>query len=386
MAAVAAGWLIFGLSQPSAAADLPNCESPAAQTKAQGGGVTVAARKSWQPRGGEFKFAVQSPNPVPNDALITVCFRWQQQDQQGATPQAFKESRPTRVIDLQPDKKTMTIGATVPDLPSAPPWCDGGPGKPAGVYTGLWTVPVADARILIYQPDGKIFLDVSTPVGVTRVSWGVGLAILAILLMLLALWGVCRRCEPGVKEASPLLQIIATEKNYASLSQAQIMLWTLVVGASAIYVMTLSGSLIDISSGTLVLLGISGAATLGSKLKSNKDDASGNTGAANPAAASPAAPNPATPPPTPPAAPKPPMPAHPKPLWSDLVINLEVVGDKWISTIDVTRVQMLFFTLVTAGFVLMTVAASYEIPQIPEGFLILMGISNGVYVGSKFTK
>ena len=52
--------------------------------------------------------------------------------------------------------------------------------------------------------------------------------------------------------------------------------------------------------------------------------------------------------------------------------------------LDVTRAQMLLFTLVTAVFVAVKVITSYEIPDIPEGFLILMGISNGVYVGSKF--
>jgi hypothetical protein len=52
--------------------------------------------------------------------------------------------------------------------------------------------------------------------------------------------------------------------------------------------------------------------------------------------------------------------------------------------LDVTRIQMLYFTLVTATFVLLKVITSYEIPVIPEGFLLLMGISNSVYVGSKF--
>jgi hypothetical protein len=67
------------------------------------------------------------------------------------------------------------------------------------------------------------------------------------------------------------------------------------------------------------------------------------------------------------------------PRWSDLVME-EVQGRE----VDVTRVQMLYFTLVTAVFVVMKVVTSYEIPAIPEGFLILMGISNSVYVGSKF--
>ena len=67
------------------------------------------------------------------------------------------------------------------------------------------------------------------------------------------------------------------------------------------------------------------------------------------------------------------------PRWSDLVVN-DVNGHR---EIDVTRVQMLYFTVITATFVVMKVLTSYVIPEIPEGFQILMGISNAVYVGSK---
>jgi hypothetical protein len=44
---------------------------------------------------------------------------------------------------------------------------------------------------------------------------------------------------------------------------------------------------------------------------------------------------------------------------------------------------MLYFTLITAGFVVMRVLTTYVIPEIPQGFQILMGISNAVYFGSK---
>jgi hypothetical protein len=52
--------------------------------------------------------------------------------------------------------------------------------------------------------------------------------------------------------------------------------------------------------------------------------------------------------------------------------------------IDVTRVQMLFFTVVSAFFVALKVFVGGEIPEIPNGFLLLMGISNGVYLTAKF--
>ena len=67
------------------------------------------------------------------------------------------------------------------------------------------------------------------------------------------------------------------------------------------------------------------------------------------------------------------------PQWADLVVSGDGTGQ-----IDVTHVQMLFFTVITAIFVSLTVITSYTIPEIPQGFLILMGISNGVYFGSKF--
>lgn len=68
-----------------------------------------------------------------------------------------------------------------------------------------------------------------------------------------------------------------------------------------------------------------------------------------------------------------------RPLWSDLVVTPGTAN-----TVDIARVQMLFFTVVTALFVAMKVLTSYQIPEIPEGFLLLLGISNGVYLTSKF--
>jgi hypothetical protein len=67
------------------------------------------------------------------------------------------------------------------------------------------------------------------------------------------------------------------------------------------------------------------------------------------------------------------------PLWSDLVIASDGAGE-----IEVTRVQMLFFTVIVALFVLMRVLTSGAIPEIPNGYLVLMGISNGVYLTGKF--
>jgi hypothetical protein len=45
---------------------------------------------------------------------------------------------------------------------------------------------------------------------------------------------------------------------------------------------------------------------------------------------------------------------------------------------------MLFFTVIVALFVVLRILASDEIPTIPNEYLLLMGISNGVYLTAKF--
>jgi len=55
-------------------------------------------------------------------------------------------------------------------------------------------------------------------------------------------------------------------------------MWSFVIGGSAIFVMTLSGNLIDIGQGTLVLLGITGIVAVGSKLQSHTETQSGGSG------------------------------------------------------------------------------------------------------------
>jgi len=231
-------------------------------------------------------------------------------------------------------------------------------------FTGLFTVPVADMQVIatVRGPDGKdMQLSIVLPVGITSASSAVVLVLASLAVALFAL----NRMISGptvLPKSGVLLKLISTNDGRASLSQFQIVLWTCVVAGSAIYVMVLSGSLIAITSGTLVLLGIAGAAGLLARVPPT---------APNPVTANPTAPAPLPPPPPPLSRPPPRA-----PRWSDMVI----VDTGGLSQIDVTRVQMLIFTIISAAFVGIKVATSYEIPDIPEGFLILMGISNGVYL------
>jgi hypothetical protein len=276
-------------------------------------------------------------------------------------------------------------------------------------------VPLAEVRILAIDNKQKsVAADASTTMGITSPFWAFAFAILAAVLGFLVLYFcVGRITQEGIRKANPLLRIISTPSGFASLSQLQIIIWTFVVASSAVYVMSLSGELIQITEGTLVLLGIAGAAGLGAKVHTEAQSTSAETAAtqaekdretakriaAEKRAAAQAAPNDQqkaeimrtdedeaakariaqdlrakanaikT------------APADQVPKWSDLILTYS--GTDATPEVDVTRFQMLFFTIITAIFVLTSVVANYVIPEIPAGFVTLMGISNGVYIGSK---
>jgi hypothetical protein len=53
---------------------------------------------------------------------------------------------------------------------------------------------------------------------------------------------------------------------------------------------------------------------------------------------------------------------------------------------NLTRVQMLFFTVISAFFVAFSIIDTGTIPEIDPTYVALMGISNGVYVTAKFVR
>jgi hypothetical protein len=307
-------------------------------------------QKNWQPPGGEISFTVRSFVQIPPDALVIVCFRWKRS---GDRQDNFITVRPTH-LDLTDAGRHLRVTVVVPVMRNPPPRFSGD-----GEYAGLYLVPLADVRILVLAKDNGSFTtaaDVSHTIGIASPFWALLLAALTIFAAfgLLSLISHRRLKRLGLGDLDPVIRIVTTPDGYASLSQVQMVLWTFVVAASAVYVMVLSGDLIEITTGTLVLLGISGAVTVGTQLHDNAQTAKALAEGAPP---------------------RPPR----KPRWSDLIVN-EVHGQR---EIDVTRVQMLYFTLITAIFVVMRVLTTYVIPEIPQGFQILMGISNAVYFGSK---
>jgi len=401
---------------PTATAETtPSCNASA---KAIAGGASVVQaaeeslqHKSWQARGGEIQFTVNSFTPIPADASVLVCFRWKSSKPENIK---FIENRPSR-LELSSDGKLLKVTTTVP--------VSLGP-QPSDVSEALPFVPLAEVRILAIDNKKKeLVADASTAIGITHPLAALTLAVAAVVLGFVILYiAVARRLEhPGILKANWLLRIISTPGAVASLSQFQILLWTFVVAASAVYVMALSGQLIVITNGMLILLGIAGAAVVAAKAHNEAQSATAeatavraasehaaaeidkaaaeavastnSAGAAHIEAAKGAAAKTAEEkaklakatreradaikdPPT-----------TQIPRWSDLIVN-ETVQDDGTRTreIDVTRFQMLLFTVIAAVFVLLNVLTTYVIPEISVGFQTLLGISNGVYMGSKIVQ
>jgi hypothetical protein len=329
-------------------------------------GATDAQSKNWQPVNGNLTFTIHSAEAFDPNARILVCLRWRTQSGNAPYTVAWITN-----IDLSAaDRSTVKISIIVPHPRMA---------STQEVYLHalpLHLVPQADVHILIKGPATDP-VEVDTIIGITHPFFAGMIALAVFVITFGWLWFVVSRRlrMAGFPSVNPALTVISTPDGYASLSQFQIVLWTFVVLLSAVYVMALSGSLIEITTGTLVLLGISGATTVASRIsaQSGAADAKDSPPAAAAAAAT------ATSGGTPIATAAKDEQRHSAPMWSDLITNTT----EGKLEIDVTRVQMLFFTLITAVFVVLRVFTTYVIPEIPAGFQILMGISNAVYMGSK---
>jgi len=309
--------------------------------------VTINPATAWQPRGGTILVEIRGDEETLARLVFHACLGWS--GPQGAAPamEAQVERRPSNRVDL------VNIGVQLPDMdPVEGSWPDRlWHGEQNS--TGFGIVPLANLRILGVGPSGLV-LDNSQTVGVTSLWNATIFTVVCVAISIGILHELARRrgvlanlvVGPGRRFPGQILflRLITASDGRASLSQLQILLWTFVVGASAVFVMCLSGNLIDVTNGTLALLGIAGASGV---LAETQRSRNGNA----------------------------------QPSWTDL----SVPEDGSPGT-DVKRVQMLFFTVISAAFVLLKVVTSYVIPDIPTGYLLLMGISNGVYVGGKFAK
>lgn len=209
-------------------------------------GTPAGKNTVWQPLGGTVGFSLKGSDLVNRPPV--VCFAYH-----GG---AFVPSPRVWLQDTATATNTLIYNATVPSKLK---------GRPHLFVTGARTGIIAlsgEVRVIVPGEKGGVSSEITVPIGITSAVLAAFVALVAVALAFAFALGVARWLNvPGTW----LLKVISTRAGVASLSQLQVILWVFVIGAGAIYVMALTGALIDISDGALVLLGISGAATVASK-------------------------------------------------------------------------------------------------------------------------
>ncbi len=310
----------------------------------EAGGTTLLYDPDRMPQGGFVTLVVRQPGFDFTKARLRVCFRGRMADPKDDAKEPFFKS--TEILVESAEVGEAKLRAQVPIFTGGIRRFD---------WTSSWTAALADLRVIATAGEGKM-VDVSRLFRIPFRLMGLGLAIVALLLayILPAVFvGKFRKAKGLVGLMNPIW-LAAGKIGKASLSLFQIWLWTLVVFASTVYVLFVAGKLIDITEGVLVLLGISGASSLAAKFTAVAREERGRA-----------------------VAEKEGVKEEREPQWFDLVSTT--------GRFDLFKFQMLIFTLVTAIFVIRSILHDYSFPEVPGGLLILMGISNGVYLGGKVT-
>jgi hypothetical protein len=211
---------------------------------------------TWQGPGGTIMFTVIGLDPQKSIS-IEACLR------------PFDATTGWKESDvLEPVRVVQPAGTTGTKFSVSIPWSS----KKIRYFGWSFYTP-AHLRVVVSETSASVpapapVLDVVREIRISPIWFAVLAAVVFVGFVTWALYSFALFL--GVPGTSVILRIISTGSGWASLAQFQIILWTLVIGAGAVYVMTLRGTLIDISVGTLGLLGIAGAAAVGSQLKSSQ--------------------------------------------------------------------------------------------------------------------
>jgi hypothetical protein len=226
---------------------------------------------------------------------------------------------------------------------------------PVGEYitlneSGAHCAKPVDLLVVARGPDGELAEALSKEFAVSSRMWAVLFWIAAIAFPWLVAGIITARNEPKKWLRFDPIWFVSGKHGSASLSLAQVLLWTVLVFSASFYVLVVSGKLLDLTDEVLMLVGIAGGSSVFAKITAA---AKGRKGVKIVA----------------------PKPKDPK--WLDL---FQTEGRP-----DLTKVQMALFTTLAAIFVTAKIYGTLEFPELPAGLLTLIGISNGVYLGAKAT-
>jgi hypothetical protein len=246
------------------------------------GPVTFDSNHTFQGPRGDIRFTVAGK--TESQPKIYACLSWKLKER-------CEKSRALQMRQLGQQKTSEgeVYIVTIPrDFEYDSIFTSGAP-LPSGVK---WVpfLPVPLAELTIVADDSK--WQVVREIGVTNQIHAALVAIIAVLAAGVILYrfaiylgvpgpkrpiGFLGSLASLVRGYSVPLRLISTSNGWASLAQFQIILWTFVIGAGAVYVMTLTMSLITISIGTLALLGIAGTTTVLAEVKNNQESQASST-------------------------------------------------------------------------------------------------------------
>ena len=203
----------------------------------------------------------------------------------------------------------------------------------------------------------------------TRRGWGIAAGLLFIVLVLMVIMYITRDFnpfEPGsdrytkwqatyksrkfVRFFFSPLDIAVTPFGTYSISVSQALFWTLIVAFSCVYVYMLKAAFILIPAQILLLLGITGGTALASRINSTSRD------------------------------------EIPKELMIDSQ-RKDVPRLRDMISINgrpnIYKFQMMVFTIITGIIVVVELIKASNFPEIPESLIMLMGLSNTLYLGNE---
>lgn len=201
-------------------------------------------------------------------------------------------------------------------------------------------------------------------IGTALVVWRYGAAIIATIVAAALIWGLLalryRKTYAGLDaNGKPLPKnwslyfaglFISEDDGEPSLSLFQVFFWTAVTVWALLYTYIVTGSLIGMTPEMMVLLGIAGAGTVAARwiAVTRGDYNIAPTGTVDS--------------------------AKPVNFW-------DILSTK--GRFDLLKLQLLIFTLLIGLYVVSTIAQSGAFPVLDTNLLLLMGVSQGLYIGGK---
>jgi len=296
-------------------------------------GTTITVEPQKAPLGGYIKLTVKKGDFDFHKAHLNVCFRLRNEIAPGSN--AFFASDNVELIKAEDEE--AIIKAHLPE-------------NFGGLGGAFFAKPV-DLLVVARNSIG----DKETKAEVITRQFYISSKTLAVLIWILAFiipWFltafVTSRIQKNKLRANiNPIWIVSGKVGGASLSLAQILLWSILVFSASFYVLVVSGRLLDLTSDVLVLLGIAGGASVIAKITASTKDGKGQAISG----------------------------AMKEPKWLDLI--------KTEGRPDLYKFQMALFTALAAVFVTKEIYSTMEFPTLPVGLLTLIGISNGVYLTAK---